>query len=307
MVILNWQNRFVLLIASFCAALLLAFVALPNYAYQDWSGSGGPHYSWAPKGFGEPKVAQTINSGSYKFPKLTGRVVDNANLINAVEEAKLIEKLKAFEKQSSDQVVVATIDSLHGANLEEYSNLLFREWKLGQAEENNGVLLLVSKNDRKIRIEVGYGLEGLLTDAMSKIIIDRVIVPQFKAGNFSAGIVSAAENIIGVLSGDKFELDSRAKRNVQQNNDVDWFEVIFFIIWGTLFFGPLAFSILAPIFGEKLGPRHYKWLGIEHRPGRGGSGGSSGSGGFGGGYSGGGGGFSGGGGSSGGGGASGGW
>lgn len=313
-----WQNKFVVLIASACVALLLAFAALPNiarnYSNQNWSGSNSAAADFRPEGFSGPIVAQSASASTdfsvgAKFPKLTGRIVDNANLINASDEANLIEKLAAFEKRSSDQLMVATIHSLQGQNLEEYSNLLFREWGLGQAEENNGVLLLVSKADRKIRIEVGYGLEGILTDAASKIIIDQIIVPQFKAGNFSAGIVSGAEKIISVLSGDQIELQSRAKRNFEsRRNDINWSELIFFIIWGTLFFGPLAFSILAPIFGEKIGPHHYKWLGISIKPGRGGSAGShGGSGGFGGGFSGGGGGFSGGGGSSGGGGASGGW
>lgn len=306
-----WQNKIIILIASSCVALLLAFAVLPNIAdkisQQNWSGSHSEVVNFKIEGFSAPIVAQLTGiSGGVKFPKLNGRVVDNANLINSLDEANLIEKLAGFEKRSSDQLVVATIQSLQGQNLEEYSNLLFREWGLGQAEENNGVLLLISKADRKIRIEVGYGLEGILTDAASKTIIDQFIVPQFKIGNFSAGIVGGAEKIISVLSGDEFELQSRAKRNFESHrNDINWEELLFFIIWGTLFFGPLAFSILAPIFGEKIGPHHYKWLGISIKPGSGDSTGSAG--GFGGGFSGGGGGFSGGGGSSGGGGASGGW
>ena len=92
--------------------------------------------------------------------------------------------LEAFEQRSSDQVVVATIVTLGGENLEDYANRLFREWQLGQKGINNGVLFLIAKDDRKIRIEVGYGLEGTLTDALSKTIIETVIVPRFRAGAF---------------------------------------------------------------------------------------------------------------------------
>jgi len=243
--------------------------------------------------------------GGNAFPKLTGRVVDGANLLDPATKQAMIRKLAEFEKQSSDQVVVATIKSLQGNSLEEYANGLFRLWQLGQAEENNGVLLLVAKEDRKIRIEVGYGLEGTLTDALSKLIIDSVIVPQFRNGDFAAGISQGGDQIIAVLSGDAAELTARQKRNVERRNSpqTDWPGIVFMTIFFTLFFGTFGFAILAPIFGKKLGPGRYKWLGIEIKPGSGrsGSGGSGWSGGSSGG------GFSGGGGSSGGGGASGSW
>ncbi|RWP78571.1 MAG: hypothetical protein EOR10_12935, partial [Mesorhizobium sp.] len=107
-----------------------------------------------------------------ELPALTGRVVDNAGIIDAATEATLTRKLADFEAKSSDQVVVATINSLDGEEIEPYANRLFRAWKLGQAGEDNGVLLLVAQNDRKMRIEVGYGLEGTLTDLHTKLIIE---------------------------------------------------------------------------------------------------------------------------------------
>jgi uncharacterized protein len=259
-----------------------------------------------------PVVAQSVPGGGYSFPALTDRVVDNAGLLPPADKSALIAKLKAFEDRSSDQVVVATIASLDGANLEDFANQLFRHWQLGQADEDNGVLLLVARGDRKIRIEVGYGLEGILTDALSRLVIENVIVPKFRAGDFAGGIVEGADAIIEVLSGDAAELEARYRR-VQENrdwtDDVDWFQVAFFTIWAMLFFGPLAAAILWPLFGKKTGKHTYRWLGIDMTVG--GSSGRSGRGGGwssgGGGWSGGGGGFSGGGGSSGGGGASGGW
>lgn len=238
--------------------------------------------------------------GQLKFPPLTGRVVDNAGMLTSADNALLIRSLEEFEKQSSDQIVVATIPSLEGENLEDFANRLFRYWELGQAEENNGVLLLIAKNDRKIRIEVGYGLEGVLTDALSKTIIDQVIVPQFKRANFSTGIVEGVSSIISVLSGNSEELKARQERNSSDSRD-EWLGSLFFIIWITFLLVPVMFGLLARMFGKKIGKHRYRWLGIEvnNRPGSGSfSSGSSGrsSGGF-----------SGGGGSSGGGGASGGW
>ncbi|MGH7004152.1 MAG: TPM domain-containing protein, partial [Alphaproteobacteria bacterium] len=162
-------------------------------------------------------------------------------------------------------------------------------------------------------IEVGYGLEGTLTDLLSKLIIEDAIIPGFRSGDYSGGISKGVDGILTVLSGDAAELEARAKRNVQEPDaDIDWFMVIFITIWASVFFGGFAMAVLAPVFGRKIGPGQYRWLGmnVDTRPSSRGSRGRGGwmSGG-GGGWSsgGGGGGFSGGGGSSGGGGASGSW
>ncbi len=246
------------------------------------------------------------------LPALTGRVVDQAGMIDAATRVLLDRKLADFEKEGSDQIVVATVGDLDGEAIEPYANRLFREWKLGQAGENNGVLLLISRDDRKMRIEVGYGLEGTLTDLHSRLIIENDLVPAFRAGDFSGGIEKAVDDIIMVLHGHPEELEARGRRNPASNNDIeDWIPVLFIAIWAILFFGGFAMAILPPIFGEKIGPGRYRWLGMVFEVNRsgnssrrsGGGGWSSG----GGGWSSGGGGFSGGGGSSGGGGASGGW
>src|SRR5829696_6188717 len=111
--------------------------------------------------FAFPSFAQT-------FPPLTGRVVDAADLLKPEERAALEAKLKSHEDRTSDQVVVATLRSLEGFEIEDYANRLFRHWQLGQKGKDNGALLLVAPQERKVRIEVGYGLEGALTDALSK-------------------------------------------------------------------------------------------------------------------------------------------
>lgn len=252
-----------------------------------------------------PALAQSL-------PALTGRVVDTAGLIDAASEAALTAKLAAFEQKSSDQIVVATIPDLGGEAIEPYANRLFRHWAIGQAGENNGILLLVARDDRRMRIEVGYGLEGTLTDLHSRLIIENTLTPAFRAGDFAGGISAAVDDIILVLEGQGEELEARARRN-QPVEEIDWIETTIILLWVSLFAGAFGFAILAPIFGRRLGPGRYKWLGIEIEygssgsSGRSSSGGWSSSGGGGGGWSSGGGGFSGGGGSSGGGGASGGW
>jgi uncharacterized protein len=237
------------------------------------------------------------------FPPLTGRVVDQANIITPQSRSDLETKLKDLEDKSSIQLVVATVKSLQGGDIETYANELFRNWKLGQAQKNNGVLLLVAPNEHKVRIEVGYGLEGTLTDALSSVIISSAIVPRFKAGDFSGGITRGVDGIISVLSGDTSEwqrkVDVRKEDPAGDFNKlfpVLFFLLIFFICWylinnagGGGGPGSPRRRGGGPIFIPYSGP---SWGG--------GGGGDFGGGGFGGG-------FSGGGGSSGGGGASGGW
>ena len=135
------------------------------------------------------------------FPPLTGRVVDQANIMTAQSRTDLEAKLKELEDKSGIQLVVATVKSLQGSDVETYANDLFRYWKLGEAQKNNGVLLLVAPAEHKVRIEVGYGLEGTLTDALSSVIISSAIIPRFKAGDFSAGIERGVDGIVSVLSG----------------------------------------------------------------------------------------------------------
>jgi len=133
------------------------------------------------------------------LPTLTGRVVDNAGIIDAATEAALTRKLADFEMKGSDQIVVATIPSLDGEAIEPYATWLFNSWKLGQAGKNNGVLLLVAMNDHKMRIEVGYGLEGTLTNQQAARIIEDDMVPAFRAGDFAGGIARAVDDMITVL------------------------------------------------------------------------------------------------------------
>lgn len=136
------------------------------------------------------------------YPALTGRVVDEAGVLSASTRSGLTGMLAQHERSTGEQVVVVTLKSLQGLTIEDFGYQLGRHWGIGQTGKNNGVLLIVAPNERKVRIEVGYGLEGTLTDAMSRLIIERDIVPAFKRGDLNYGVLAGTSTIIRVLGGD---------------------------------------------------------------------------------------------------------
>jgi uncharacterized protein len=242
-----------------------------------------------------------------KVPNPPRLVVDDAHLLSGDQVQILEQKLDAFNDSTSNQIAVVTINSLDDYPIEDYANKLFREWKIGTSKNNNGILLLISKNDHKIRIEVGYGLEGAITDVMSSDIIANDLTPNFRNENFYAGIDEATTSLMEAAAGEYKE------RGSSDNEDGDGSNILGFII--------IIIVILILIGrgrggGKGGGMFSRRGFGSWWLPGmflgggswgRGGGGWSSGGGGFGGGGFGGGG-FGGfGGGSSGGGGASGGW
>lgn len=237
------------------------------------------------------------------FPQLTGQVVDNANLLDPAQEQALAAKLKAIEDESGRQVVVATLPDLQGYDIADYGYQLGRHWGIGEKDKNNGALLIVAPNDRKVRIEVGYGLEGILTDALSSIIIQRAILPHFKQGDYPGGIVAGVGEIASLLAlppeearARALEAEQQAKQRQSSGNGFMLF------VWLAI----LLFFIVPMMLGGAFGGRRYRHGRgpvVIWGPGMGGGWGGGGGGGWGSG----GGGFSGGGGSFGGGGASGGW
>lgn len=246
-----------------------------------------------------PAAAQT-------FPKLTGRVVDQANLLDPAQESALNTKLTALETQSQRQFVVATIADLEGYDDSDYGYRLGRAWAIGGKDRNDGLLLLVAPNDRKVRIEVGYGLEGIMTDALSHRIIQDKIVPAFKAGDYPGGINAGVDSVITQLKlppEEAAKIAAAAGQQRRSNNDEGIpFEAIIFVLFFILF---VLLPIIRSLNGS--GRKHRRggvgpvilWGGNDWGGGGGGSSWGGGGGGFGG--------FSGGGGSFGGGGASGGW
>ena len=132
-------------------------------------------------------------------PYLTGRISDYAQIMSSSSKESLTQTLKTHEDQTGNQIAVLTIPTLNGVSIEEYANVVFREWKLGQQGRDNGILIVVVPNDRRMRIEVGYGLEGTLTDGMAGEIIRTVMTPKFKNGDYDAGITEGAMAVIRTL------------------------------------------------------------------------------------------------------------
>lgn len=236
------------------------------------------------------------------FPHLTGRVVDQANLLDPATEQALTEKLAALEAGSTDQLVVVTVNSLQDQEIEDYGYQLGRAWGIGQKENDNGALLIVAPNERKVRVEVGYGLEPILTDAFSSQVIRNDILPSFRDGDYQAGVIKGVDALIAQLSLDPAEAQARAQAAAAEQADTKGESIIPLVIIAGLF---LFIFLIAMRSGR--GRRSnvssvLLWAASEalRNSGRGG-GGWGGGGGFGGG------GFGGGGGSFGGGGASGGW
>ena len=265
-------------------------------------------------------VLAPASAMAQKFPALTGRVVDDAHRLSADQVAQLTQLSTDIEKASSRQFVVATIPDLQGYPIEDYGYRLGREWKIGQAEANNGILLIVAPNEKKVRIEVGNGLEPVMTDAMASLIINDTILPKFRDKDMPGGIMAGAAAIGEQMKLPLEAAEARAKQQVDQsqsrhrrsNGGVGGFVGLFWVI-------VVGFFVLASIFGRRRRGYRYGGSGVGSTVGniilwsalnsasRGGGGSSWGGGGGSSWGGGGGGGFSGGGGSFGGGGASGGW
>lgn len=225
-----------------------------------------------------------LSAGALDVPPLSGHVNDRAGLLRSDTVIKLEQYLSEFERSDSTQLVVLTIPSLEGEVLEQYALKVAESWGIGQKGKDNGALLLIARDDRKIRIEVGYGLEGRLTDLLSGRIIDNEISPHFKAGNFNDGVVAGMVAMVEAVRGE-YQGTGRTVGKKKQRSP-----------WGTL----LLLLFLGP--GLMMLNRGSRSGGSHHRRGGFYAGGP-----FGGGFGGGGGGFGGGGGGFGGGGSSGGW
>jgi uncharacterized protein len=259
------------------------------------------------------------------YPRLTGRVVDSADLLNPAQEAALTGKLEALQRASSRQLVVVTIPNLQGRPIEDYGVGLGRFWRIGQSAANNGTLLIVAVAEKKIRIEVGYGLEGVLTDALSSRIIREQITPRFQANDYPGGITAGTDAIIEQLQAPPEAAEQRAAAAARaQSGDRSrrggGSSPVGLLIWGGVMLFVLLSLLGRGLIGRRYGRRVSVWgpgsgggsglgwmlfgMALGNLSGRRGGGWGGGGGSFGGG---GGGGFSGGGGSFGGGGASGGW
>jgi uncharacterized protein len=236
-------------------------------------------------------VAMAGGAVAFNFPPLTGPVVDAAKILSNETHLVIDRKLRDYQARSGHQVVVATVPSLEGYEIREYGNQLFRHWAIGDKERNDGVLILVAPNERKVSIEVGYGAEPELTDAISKIIIENGMVPHFKGGDYGGGISAGIDDIARALGGETNAIVERA-RNQSAPPLHDLMPFIFLAI--IMFLIIFNVSRGGRLSNARRGPYRDVWTGGGGWPRGEWSGGSGG-------------GYSGGGGSSGGGGASGSW
>lgn len=173
--------------------------------------------------FAVPAAAQT-------FPELTSRVVDDADIIDIPTEAEIDRKLAELEQKTTSQLVVVTVPSLQGYEIEDYGYRLGRHWGIGQKDKDNGALLIVAPNERKVRVEVGYGLEGTLTDAVSALIIQNAILPRFRAGDMAGGISRGVDDLIQVIGGDTQYAEQAAAQRQEAPEGSDLvFNIIIFV------------------------------------------------------------------------------
>ncbi|MEE9346115.1 MAG: TPM domain-containing protein [Methylococcales bacterium] len=174
------------------------------------------------------------------FPALTGRVVDQANVLSAQQITVLSNKLAQHEKKTSNQVVVVTLSSLQDYDIADYGYQLGRYWGIGQKDVNNGVLLIVAPNERKVRIETGYGLEGVLPDVLSNQIIQDQIVPHFRNGDTAGGIEAGSQAIMDAIVG-----EYQASPGQQRSNNPEQSEVLPALFMLVIFGLPLIMNWLS--------------------------------------------------------------
>ena len=197
-------------------------------------------------GVGPAVIASTAARADVAVPPLTGRVVDLTSTLSADQTASLEQKLKDFEDRKGSQIEVLIVPTTEPEAIEQYSLRVVEQWKLGRKKIDDGALLLVAKNDRKLRIEVGYGLEGALNDATAKRIIDEIITPRFRNGDFEGGINAGVDRIISVIDGEPLPAPKPRQQPVDFSAIGDYFPFLFI---GALVFG----GIFRALFGRLLG------------------------------------------------------
>lgn len=190
--------------------------------------------------------ATLVARADVAVPPLTGRVVDLTGTLSSDQAAALEQKLKAFEDRKGSQLAVLIVPTTQPETIEQYSLRVVEQWKLGRKKVDDGALLLIAKNDRKLRIEVGYGLEGALNDATSKRIIDEIITPKFRSGDFASGISDGADRILKVIDGEPLPEPAPKSEQIDFSGIGDWFPFLLIIVLG-------AGSVLRALFGRLLG------------------------------------------------------
>jgi uncharacterized protein len=185
-------------------------------------------------------------------PPLTGRVVDQTGTLSAGDIAALTQTLRGLELRKGSQIAVLIVPTTEPETIEQYSIRVAEAWKIGRKKVDDGALLVVAKNDRKLRVEVGYGLEGALNDVTSKRIIDEIITPKFKSGDFAGGISAGVERIIGVIDGEPLPAPPPRPQRQGDNSDLTQFlnPLNPFAIIIVLVLGGVFRSVFGRLFGS---------------------------------------------------------
>lgn len=180
-------------------------------------------------------------------PPLTGRVVDRTGTLTSDQIVNLDNTLQAFEQRKGSQIAVLIVPTTEPETIEQFSIRVAEAWKIGRKKIDDGAILVVAKDDRRLRIEVGYGLEGALTDVTSKRIIDEVITPKFRQGDFAGGISAGVDRMIGVIDGEPLPEPKRQQQSTSVFDNLESFGPVAF--FAVLVFG----GIFRSIFGRLLG------------------------------------------------------
>ncbi|BCW92867.1 MAG: hypothetical protein KatS3mg007_0761 [Thermoanaerobaculum sp.] len=174
-------------------------------------------------------VCAAVAAAALEVPYLSGRVNDLVGLLNEETRARLEQKLAGLEQATGAQMAVLIIPSLEGESLEDFSHRVASTWQLGQKGKDNGVLFLIAKNDRKMRLEVGYGLESVLTDATCRRILDNLVRPRFRAGDFAGGIEAGVEAVAKVIQGQALPEEAQKTRKEKPGGELGFFGTLFFL------------------------------------------------------------------------------
>jgi uncharacterized protein len=180
-------------------------------------------------------------------PQLTGRVVDQTGTLSAADIASLTQKLEDLETRKGSQLAVLIVPTTQPETIDQFSIRVAEAWKVGRKKIDDGAILVVAKNDRKLRIEVGYGLEGSLTDATANRIINEIIVPKFRNGDFAGGISAGADRMIAVVDGEKLPAPVSQPQNPDWLNNFDPLNP--FLLFFLLIFGGILRSVLGRLMG----------------------------------------------------------
>lgn len=189
--------------------------------------------------------------GVLPVPELKARVVDQTGTLDAIQRQGLEDKLAAFEQKKGTQIVMLLVPTTQPEDIASYANRIANAWKIGRREVGDGVLVVVAKNDRKVRIEVAKTLEGAVPDLAARRITDDAITPRFREGDFAGGLQAAADQLMARISGEGLpEPPQGGTRTPSADAGIDWFDLAIFLFFAV----PIAGAILRGVFGAKLGP-----------------------------------------------------